>query len=99
MGDVTRTLSYAGRVQLINSVLFFIQVYWASLFLLPGQVIKNVEQIMKSFLWSGSYMRTTKAKVAWDQTCLPKKEGGARNKKDNRMEQDCFVETHLEPVQ
>jgi len=22
-----------------------------------------------------------------------------RNKKDNRMEQDCFVETHLEPVQ
>jgi hypothetical protein len=31
-----RTLSYAGRVQLINSVLFSIQVYWASLFLLPG---------------------------------------------------------------
>jgi len=28
-----RTLSYAGRVQLINSVLFSIQVYWASLFL------------------------------------------------------------------
>ena len=26
-----------------------------------------------------------------------KKVGGARNKKDNRMEQDCFVETHLEP--
>jgi hypothetical protein len=71
-----RTLSYAGRVQLINSVLFSIQVYWASLFLLPGQVIKNVEQIMKSFLWSGSDMRTTGAKVAWDQVCLPKKEGG-----------------------
>jgi len=71
-----RTLSYAGRVQLINSVLFSIQVYWASLFLLPGQVIKNVEQIMKSFLWSGSDMRTTGAKVAWDQICLLKKEGG-----------------------
>jgi hypothetical protein len=54
---------------------------------------------MKSFLWSGSDMRTTRAKVAWDQVCLPKKEGGARNKKDNRMEHDCFVETHLEPVQ
>jgi hypothetical protein len=59
-----RTLSYAGRVQLINSVLFSIQVYWASLFLLPGQVIKNVEQIMRSFLWSGSDMRITKVKVA-----------------------------------
>jgi hypothetical protein len=54
-----RTLSYAGRVQLINSILFSIQVYWASLFLLPGQVIKNVEQIMRSFLWSSSDMRTT----------------------------------------
>jgi len=70
-----RTLSYAGRVQLINSVLFSIQVYWASLFLLPRQVIKNVEQIMKSFLWSGSDMRNTGAKVA-DQVYLPKKEGG-----------------------
>jgi hypothetical protein len=25
--------------------------------------------------------------------------GGARNKKDNRIEQDFFVETHLETVQ
>ena len=31
---------------------------------------------MKSFLWSGSDMRTTCAKVAWDQVCFPKKEGG-----------------------
>jgi len=31
---------------------------------------------MRSFLWSSSDMRTTKAKVAWDQVCLPKKEGG-----------------------
>jgi hypothetical protein len=94
-----RTFSYAGRVLLINSILFFIQVYWASLFLLPGQVIKNVEQIMKSFLRSSSDMRTIGAKVAWDQVCLPNKERGAKNKKDNRMEQDCFVETRLEPMQ
>jgi hypothetical protein len=72
----SRTLSYVGRVQLINSILFSIQVYWASLFLLFGQVIKNVEQIMKSFVWSGSDMRTTGAKVAWDQVYLSKKEGG-----------------------
>jgi len=54
---------------------------------------------MRSFLCSGSDMRTIGAKVAWDQVYLPKKEGGARNKRDKRMEQDCFVETHLEPVQ
>jgi len=54
---------------------------------------------MRSFLWSSSNMRTTGAKVAWNQVCLPKNEGGARNKKDNKIEQDCFIETHLEPVQ
>ena len=32
--------------------------------------------IMLYFLWSGSDMRTNGAKVAWDQVCLPKKEGG-----------------------
>ena len=44
-------------------------------------------------------LRTTRARVAWDQVCLPKKERGLGIKKDNRMEQDCFVETHLESVQ
>ena len=65
-----------GQVQRINSVLFSIQVYWASFFLLPGQVIKNVEQIIRSFLCSGSDMRTIGAKVAWNHVSLPKKEGG-----------------------
>jgi hypothetical protein len=89
-----------GQVQRINSVLFSIQVYWASLFLLPGQVIKNVEQIMRSFMWSSSDMRTTGAKMAWDQVCLPKEEwGGDMNQKDSIIEQDCFVEKHLESVQ
>jgi len=47
---------------------------------------------MRSFLWSVSDIRTNRAKVS------SKKEGGARNQKDNIMEQDCFVETHLESM-
>ena len=44
--------------------------------------------------------RTNHLEERGNHTILPsKKGGGARNKKDNRMEQDCFVETHLEPVQ
>jgi hypothetical protein len=31
---------------------------------------------MRSFPWLGLYMRTIGAKVAWDQVCLLKKEGG-----------------------
>jgi hypothetical protein len=34
---------------------------------------------MRSFLWTGLDMRTARAKVAWDQVCLLKNEGGAWN--------------------
>lgn len=32
-----KTLSYGGRLQLIHSVLFSIQIYWASIFILPQE--------------------------------------------------------------
>jgi hypothetical protein len=43
---------------------------------------------MRSFLWSGSDMRIIGAKVAWGQVCFSKRRG-ARNQKDNKMEQSC----------
>lgn len=71
-----KALSYAGRLQLVNSILFSIQVYWSSLFVLPMGVIKQVEEILRSFLWKGSELKSSGAKVAWDVICRPKKEGG-----------------------
>ncbi|GKD82445.1 RNA-directed DNA polymerase, eukaryota, reverse transcriptase zinc-binding domain protein, partial [Tanacetum coccineum] len=41
------SLSYAGRTQLIASVLSSIQVYWASVFKLPKLVIDDIEKIFK----------------------------------------------------
>ena len=62
-----RVLSYAGRLQLVNSVLFAIQVYWSSMFMLPKGVVKQVEeQILRSFLWKGSELSNSGAKVAWE---------------------------------
>ncbi|WMV07514.1 hypothetical protein MTR67_000899 [Solanum verrucosum] len=43
-----KKLSYAGRVQLVRSVLFGIQAYWAQLFLLPTKVIKTIEAYCRS---------------------------------------------------
>jgi mannosylglycoprotein endo-beta-mannosidase len=68
-----RALSYAGRLQLINSILFAIQVYWSAIFILPKAVIKQVEGILRAFLWSGSELNSKGAKIAWNQVCLPKK--------------------------
>lgn len=69
-------LSYAGRIQLIKSVLFSMQTYWSSIFLLPKKVVKEVETILRSFFWTGSDLRHTGAKVSWDHLCSPRKEGG-----------------------
>lgn len=33
----SRTMSYAGRAQLINSVLMSLHVYWASIFIIPNK--------------------------------------------------------------
>lgn len=75
-GWSTKKLSYSGRAQLIQSVLFTIQVYWSSIFILPSKVVKEIESSLMAFLWSGPDMRHTGAKVKWDHICRPKAEGG-----------------------
>ena len=42
----TRFLSFAGRLQLIQSTLCSIHSFWNSLFILPKKVIRQVEQIL-----------------------------------------------------
>ncbi|KAH7846413.1 hypothetical protein Vadar_013777 [Vaccinium darrowii] len=71
-----RDLTYAGRLQLIKNVLFSMQTYWASLFILHKKVIKEVETILRSFLWSGPDLKKSGAKVSWEHLCSPKQEGG-----------------------
>ena len=38
-----KTLSYAGRIQLVKNVLFSIQVYWSSMFILPKSILKELK--------------------------------------------------------
>ncbi|KAL0333137.1 UNVERIFIED_CONTAM: hypothetical protein Scaly_2215200 [Sesamum calycinum] len=68
------SLSFAGRVQLIKSVLIALEVYWARAFLLPKGVIKEIVKRLSTFLWKGT---TTSGypKVAWDNVCKPIDEG------------------------
>ncbi|XP_019237628.1 PREDICTED: uncharacterized protein LOC109217809 [Nicotiana attenuata] len=71
-----KTLSYAGRVQLVQSVLFGIQAFWVQLFILATKVIKIVEGLCRSYIWSGTNEITRKALLAWDRVFLPKAGGG-----------------------
>ena len=71
-----KSLSFAGRLQLVQSVLSSMYIYWASVFLLPIRIIHEIEQAMRGFLWCQGEMKRGKANVAWNIVCLPKQEGG-----------------------
>ncbi|KAB1205646.1 hypothetical protein CJ030_MR7G017818 [Morella rubra] len=73
---LSKHLSYAGRIQLIRSVLFSIQSFWSAIVFLPEGVINQVSAILRSFLWKGSELGKGGVKVAWKDVCLPKEEGG-----------------------
>ncbi|KAK4381539.1 hypothetical protein Sango_2958200 [Sesamum angolense] len=68
-------LTYAGRTQLIKSVLSSIHQYWCSVFILPKGVIKVIEAKLRNFLWKGG-TESGGYKVAWEQVCKPTSHGG-----------------------
>ncbi|KAL2228612.1 UNVERIFIED_CONTAM: hypothetical protein Sindi_1840900 [Sesamum indicum] len=69
------SLSYAGRVQIIKSVLSALSLYWASAFILPKKVINEIEKRLRTFLWKGT-TSSGYAKVAWKDVCRPMDDGG-----------------------
>lgn len=73
-----KAFSFAGRLQLIISVIGSITNFWCSAFCLPQRSIDEIESMCSAFLWSGSPNVTTKAKISWDEVCKSKKEGGLR---------------------
>ena len=46
-----KSLSYAARLQLINSVLMRITTYWCQIFILLKKFIKAVNMVCRAFLW------------------------------------------------
>ena len=72
----SRSLSFAGRLQLISLVLYSIQTYWCSMFIVPKITCYKIEQIFNGFLWSGKDVNARRAKVGWKSLCRPKEEGG-----------------------
>lgn len=71
-----RPLSYAGRLQLLVSVIASLTNFWISAFRLPSACIREIERICAAFLWSGPSLNSKKNKLAWKDVCKPKNEGG-----------------------
>ncbi|KAJ9539210.1 hypothetical protein OSB04_031943 [Centaurea solstitialis] len=72
----SKFLSYAGRKQLISSVLQSLQLYWMGVFLLPSVVVHELEALFRDFLWAHGSSSRGRCKVAWTDVCKPKECGG-----------------------
>lgn len=70
------TLSLAGKRLLVKLVLQSILVDCASVFKLPANLCKEIDQICCKFIWSGTKEKQIMSLVCWKKICLPKKFGG-----------------------
>ncbi|GKB75951.1 zf-RVT domain-containing protein, partial [Tanacetum coccineum] len=89
-----KALSFASRLQLLNSVVSSIQVYWASTFIFPKAINAEVERLMCGFLWSHGELRKCQAKdslwVKWINSYrLTDMSSNVRNFWDVPIRNDC----------
>ncbi|GJT93496.1 RNA-directed DNA polymerase, eukaryota, reverse transcriptase zinc-binding domain protein [Tanacetum coccineum] len=89
-----RSLSYAGRLQLIASILSSMQIYWASVFLLPRTIIKEINKLLKGFLWCQGELIKGRAKISWENICKQKDQGGL-GLKDLQKWNEVLIMKHL----
>ncbi|KAK4397773.1 Anaphase-promoting complex subunit [Sesamum angolense] len=66
-----KSLSFAGRLELIRSVIHGVECFWLQIFPLPTTVIEKIHRLCRNFLWNSK-----RAPVAWENICHPKNEGG-----------------------
>ncbi|KAF6172062.1 hypothetical protein GIB67_029480 [Kingdonia uniflora] len=57
----------------------------------PVSVIKEGEQILRNFLWSGEPESTKACVVAWDKVCKPYKEGGINLRRLKEINQSLMM--------
>ena len=73
---ISRNMSFAERLTLVKSVLMTLQIYWAQIMILPKIVLKHINNICRSFLWSGTTDSRYPGKVVWKNICTKKRVGG-----------------------
>ncbi|GKU88310.1 hypothetical protein SLEP1_g2593 [Rubroshorea leprosula] len=70
------TLSFGGRLVLLNSVLSALPIFYMSLYLLPNSVLEELIRIQRSFLWGGTELNKKISWVKWEYVCRAKAKGG-----------------------
>lgn len=72
----SKALSFAGRLQLLNTVITGIVNFWSSSFILPNGCIDELNSLCSKFLWNGHIEGRGTARVSWEIVTKKKSEGG-----------------------
>ena len=71
-----KSLSYAGKLELIRAVIQGIVNFWMKIFPLSQSVLDRINASCCNFLWGKADIGKNKSLIAWSVVCSPKKEGG-----------------------
>ncbi|KAL6146659.1 hypothetical protein ACLB2K_057337 [Fragaria x ananassa] len=71
-----KSLSMAGRVTLVNSVVVSMLSHSFMIYAWPKTVLQQVRNWMRNFIWTGSVSSRAYHPVAWKKCCAPLNEGG-----------------------
>lgn len=69
-------LSQAGRLELIISTLRSYHLFWSMAFPIPKATIKNIEKLIRDFLWGDNNGGKKIHTIRWEEICVPREEGG-----------------------
>jgi hypothetical protein len=77
LASISSLLTYAGKLQLVNSVLASLLTYYMCLVMLPVAVHNYFDKARRNCMWRKSYINTNaKPLVAWKKCTKPKRKGG-----------------------
>lgn len=65
---------------MLKSIIYSMIMFWCSIFLLPNQCLKQMEQMCSEFLWNGVPNSARREKVSWEAVCVPKRSEGPGSK-------------------
>lgn len=82
-------LSYAGRTELIRTVLQGVECFWLSILPIPCKILDQLTSLCMNFLWNYGPLL-----VRWKTLCLPKEEGGL-GLRDSRAWNDALLSKAL----
>ena len=71
-----KLLSMAGRMALVNSVIYGSFIHSFMIYKWPVMLLKRMEKAIHNFIWSGSINVKNLVTPKWDVCCTPKEEGG-----------------------